>query len=92
MPGSVGDCIFYRDQNGVEADVLIDHPDRMTVLEIKAGQTVTTDLLSSARRIRALLSAIKKTDAVVVYGGDTRQDRSDVQLLPWNELTELSLG
>jgi hypothetical protein len=35
------------------------------------------------------LSGIKKTDAVVVYGGDARQDRSDVQLLPWNELTNL---
>jgi uncharacterized protein len=90
--GERGGLYFYRDQNGVEADILIDRPDRMTVVEIKAGQTVTTDLLSPARRIRELLNAIKKTDAVVVYGGDARQDRSDVQLLPWNELTNLPLS
>jgi uncharacterized protein len=87
-----GGLYFYRDQNGVEADVLIDRPDRMTVVEIKAGQTVTTDLLSPARRVRELLSAVKNTDAVVVYAGDARQDRSDVQLLPWNKLTALPLN
>lgn len=90
--GERGGLYFYRDQNGVEADVLIDRPDRMTVIEIKAGQTVTSDLLSPARRIRELLSALKKTDAVVVYGGDARQERSDVQLLPWNHVAELPLG
>lgn len=90
--GERGGLYFYRDQNGVEADVVIDHPDRMTVVEIKAGQTVTTDLLSPARRIREVLNAVKKTDAVVVYGGDARQDRSDVQLLPWNQLTDLPLN
>jgi predicted AAA+ superfamily ATPase len=90
--GERGGLYFYRDQNGVEADVLIDRPDRMTVVEIKAGQTVTTDLLSPARRVRELLSAVKNTDAVVVYAGDARQDRSDVQLLPWNKLTALPLN
>lgn len=90
--GERGGLYFYRDQNGVEADLLIDRPDRMTVVEIKAGQTVTTDLLSPARRIRELLSAIRRTEAVVVYGGDARQDRSDVQLVPWNDLYTVALS
>lgn len=87
--GERGGLYFYRDQNGLEADIVIDRPDRMTVVEIKAAQTVTTDLLSPARRVRELLNTVKKTDAVVVYGGDSRQDRSDVRLLPWHDLAEL---
>jgi uncharacterized protein len=41
--GERGGLYFYRDQNGVEADLIIDRPDSMTVVEIKAGQTVTSD-------------------------------------------------
>jgi uncharacterized protein len=87
--GERGGMFFYRDQNGVEADLLIERPGEITVVEIKAGQTVTDDLLSPARRVSAVLAGKSKTGAVAVYGGDTAQRRSDIRLIPWSRLDDL---
>ena len=84
--GERGGVYLYRDQHGVEADLLIDHADQMTVLEVKAGQTATADLLAPAKRIADALAAIKKTRVMAVYGGDVAQTRSDMQLVPWHQL------
>lgn len=84
--GERGGVYFYRDQHGGEADLLIEHVDGMTVLEVKAGQTVTADLLSPAQRIGEALATVKKTRVVAVYGGDKAQTRSDVRLVPWSQL------
>ncbi len=84
--GERGGVYFYRDQHGVVADLLIEGADLMTVLEVKAGQTVTADLLAPAKRIAETLTAIKRTRAIAVYGGDAAQTRSDTQLVPWNQL------
>jgi predicted AAA+ superfamily ATPase len=87
--GERGGLYFYRDQNGVEADLLIEKPPQITVVEIKAGQTITDDLLSPARRIRDVLGEVRKTQAVAVYAGDAIQERSDIRLIPWNRLEGL---
>jgi predicted AAA+ superfamily ATPase len=80
---------FYRDKNAVEADLLIETAQGITVVEIKAGQTVTDALLAPARRIRETLSQVKKTQAVTVYGGEAEQRRSEVRVVPWNRLQGL---
>ena len=84
--GERGGVFFYRDRHAAEADVVVDHGNRYTLVEAKAGQTPTSDMLRSARRITALLAPEKPTEPVVVYGGDARQKRADVSILPWNEL------
>lgn len=77
---------FYRDRNGVEADLLVESADGLIVVEAKAGGTVTPDLLSPARRIADVLG--KRVSGVprVVYGGESRQERSDCLLMPWKAI------
>jgi hypothetical protein len=77
---------FYRDRNGVEADLLVEGAGGLVVVEVKAGETVTTDLLSPARRIAGVLGARVAGLPRIVYGGDARQDRGDCRLLPWNAI------
>jgi predicted AAA+ superfamily ATPase len=84
--GERGGVYFYRDQHGNEADLLIEHAEEITILEVKAGQTVTADLLSPARRIGEALATVKKTRVMAVYGGDKAQTRSDARLMPWSQL------
>ncbi len=79
---------YYRDQNGVEADVILEHADRLVVGEAKSGQTVTSDLLSPVRRVAQALGEKRKSEMVVVFGGEERQERTDVLLLPWREINE----
>jgi hypothetical protein len=57
-------------------------------------RTAAEDVLSVARQIRTTLGEVAQGDppqreagrAVVVYGGQARQARSDVLVLPWDEL------
>jgi predicted AAA+ superfamily ATPase len=85
--GERGGVYFYRDRQGVEADVLIEQAGQTIVLEAKAGQTASADLLAPARRIGETFATIdKKTRIVAVYGGDTVETRGDGRVVPWNQL------
>ncbi|MGC9458095.1 MAG: ATP-binding protein [Halothiobacillaceae bacterium] len=72
----------YRDQNGVEADLIIEHSDRLTLVEAKAAQTANSSLLDGVRRVRDVLQRVRPCEAIVAYGGEAEQKRSDAVLAP----------
>ena len=80
---------FFRDRHGHEADLILDHADRVQVVEIKAGQTVTPDLLRATGKTAGLLAAVRETELILVYGGDTLQSRTEATILPWNQLDKI---
>jgi predicted AAA+ superfamily ATPase len=84
--GESNGLFFIRDRHGLEADALIDEPTRKRIVETKAGQTVTSDMVGSCRKIANTLSDLGPVDPVVVYAGDARQARHDVVILPWTDL------
>jgi len=79
-------CYYFRDQHGREADMVIDHHDRLQVVEVKAGQTITDDALRTASKAPKLLSADRRVESLLVYGGELFQQRTDITVLPWNQL------
>lgn len=80
---------FYRDRDGVEADLLIEHPERLVLVEAKAAQTASPSLFDSARRAQVRLGeAAKRVEALVTYGGEGSQRRSEADLVPWAGLHE----
>jgi len=83
--GERGGLSFYRDQHGLEADLLIERPSGVDVIEIKAGRTASGDMLSPARRIAEALS-VEHARPVLCYGGDEAQSRSDAEIRPWRDL------
>ena len=83
--GERGGIFFYRDQHGTEADLVVESGNQRILVEAKAGQTASDDMLSAARRIQAGLDDTS-CQAVVAYGGQARQTRQDVLLLPWDEI------
>lgn len=84
--GERGGLHFYRDSNGVEADLLIEGPAGLTVVEVKAGHTVTDALLSPARRIAEVLGGRVAGVPRVVYAGEEPQRRSACELVPWHAI------
>lgn len=88
--GERGGLYFYRDQNAVEADLLVERAGRLALLEVKAGQTVTRDMVSPALRIGEVLANLADSRPYLVYGGDAAQRRQDVTVLPWRQLQEVS--
>ncbi|MCB9878719.1 MAG: ATP-binding protein [Planctomycetes bacterium] len=81
---------FYRDKDGVEADVVVDLGDRLVVVEVKSTATASDNLVSGAERVmRHVGAAGRPVESLVVYGGDGLQRRSHTTLVPWHRLHEL---
>ena len=74
---------FYRDRNGVEADLVIENAMGRTLLEAKVAGASSPDMLRTVRLVRDHLPEPPASDPVVVYGGDERQRWADGELLPW---------
>lgn len=78
----------YRDRHGAEVDLVVDRPDRLVLVEVKAARTINSSLYSSAVRVADELSDQRRVETVVVYGGDEPQRRDQVTLLPWTHIGE----
>lgn len=83
--GENSNLYFWRDRAGHEVDLLIDHGTHLSPLEIKSGQTTNTDYFKGLAFWIDLAGDHTKK-AWLVYGGDSRQRRSDVTVLPWHEI------
>jgi uncharacterized protein len=91
--GLSGGISFYRDKDGVEADLVVEEDGRLTAIEAKAAATASRSLFDGAGRVRGLLETTgREVDSIVVYGGDETQKRSDSTLTPWNRLHEHGMG
>lgn len=87
--GEAAGLSFYRDRDSAEADLIIEHANRLTLVEAKAAQTASASLFDGARRVRDhLTQPSRPCDVVIAYGGDEAQTRSDARLIPWPRLHE----
>ena len=88
--GETGGLSFYRDRDAAEADLIIEHPNRLTLVEAKSAQTPSASLFGSADRVRRhLADPSRPCDVVIAYGGDEIQRRSSADLIPWSSLHEV---
>ena len=79
---------FYRDRHGLEADLVVEDGQKLTVVEAKASQTATTELVNAGRQVTAVLAGTTQVERIVAFGGDAGQKRTDVEILSWNELDQ----
>ena len=87
--GEANGLSFYRDQNGVEADLVVERPSGNVFVEAKSAATASSSLLDGARRVRSYFGpASERCPIVVVYGGDQLQRRGTDSMVPWRELHE----
>ena len=80
---------FYRNRDGAEADLVIESPAGVTLVEAKSSQTPSSSLFDGANRVRGHLAGSSlPCDIVVAYGGDESQERTTGRLVPWDRLHE----
>jgi predicted AAA+ superfamily ATPase len=82
---------FFRDSNGLEIDLLLDHANGLQLVEIKASQTVSAPLFKNLRTVSTLLGDRVRSQHLI-YGGAERQDRTGVEVLPYGQAGTLVLG
>lgn len=84
--GQVPDVHFWRDNNGLEADLVYDTgAGLLQTVEIKSGQTPTHDYVRAGQR-SASMAADEACIPLLIYGGDMSALRNGVQLLSWRML------
>ena len=81
---------FFRDQKGPECDLVIDHGDRLTAVEIKSGRSVASDVFAALSRVvddlRVGPGGTAPVAPVVVYAGDESHARTAAHQLSWREV------
>jgi predicted AAA+ superfamily ATPase len=83
--GLAADLYFWRDNHGLEVDLLFEAAGQLHAVECKSGQTYAADWLGPARRWRAAAGA-GTAAPVVVYGGSASHPQQDHHLLSWQHL------
>lgn len=83
--GAPPDLYFWRDNNGLEADLLIEQGGALHAMEIKSGQTVTSDYIRAAQKAGRILGD-EGREPWLVHGGEDSYVRSGVRVLGWRSL------
>ncbi|NDG72503.1 MAG: ATP-binding protein [Proteobacteria bacterium] len=83
--GQPADLYFWRDASGREADLVYETPKGLQSVEIKSGQTVTSDYIAATHRA-ALPVASSALPPVLIYGGTESYERSGVRVVSWTGL------
>ena len=89
--GLSSDLYFWRDNNGLEADVLFEQGGRLQTVEIKSGQTVTVDYIRAGQRS----SGFAGDEAMMpwlIYGGEQSYERSGVRIMGWREMATFNFA
>ena len=87
--GEMGGLSFYRDRNGAEADLIIEYPSHIVLVEAKSANTASSSLFDSTGRVRKHLTRLPLPSSVfVAYGGNEHQCRARGTLVPWRDLHE----
>jgi len=73
---------FWRNKAGNEIDLLIEMADKLIPIEIKSGQTITSEYFKGLIYYNNLSRGSYK-DSYVVYGGSEKQQRSKGNIFGW---------
>lgn len=85
--GRRGNLSFYREDNNVETDLVIDGPAGITLIEAKSAQTPSLSLFDPPRQVRRLLRESPQSCAIAaVYGGEESVRCTQGHLISWKDL------
>lgn len=82
--GEPDNLFYWRDKTGNEVDILTEAAGKLSAIEIKAGETISSDYFRGIN----YFSGIKKgkLEKLIIYGGKQEQRRSNgIVVQPWNE-------
>lgn len=86
--GQPPDLYFWRDNNGLEADIVFEMAGRLQSVEIKSGQTVTPDYIRAGQKAARFADG-EALPPWLIYAGKESYERSGVRVMGWRALTTL---
>ncbi len=86
--GIRGGMYFYRDQHGIEMDLLIEAGNHWQAVEVKSGQTISGETLRHILKLGELFGSAKPTKLMAVYGGSALRKSREIAMVPWDRVEE----
>lgn len=74
---------FWRDNKGVEIDLLVDKGLKKELVEIKASKTFSSDFAKNLLQVRGVLAKKYQTNSSIVYQGEAEQMIGEICLRNW---------
>ena len=84
--GEATDLYFWRDNNGLEADLVYEQGNKLQAIEIKSGATVTPDYIRAGQKATKFAGE-KALTPWLVHGGEDNYQRSGVNVVSWREFS-----
>lgn len=85
------DLFHLRENRGLEVDLIGESEGGIIAVEAKSGATVASDFFTHLRDFAIQMKEEHPTTRVslrLVYGGSRGESRTDVQVVPWNEIQD----
>lgn len=82
-----GEYHFWQDSHGHEVDMLTKENKGFSLFEVKATQTVTSELFKEMDRFEALASPAK-VSKTLIYGGPENEKRTKYSVLSWRNISD----
>lgn len=82
----------YRESRGLKMDVLVQRGDCLHAVEVKSAATAAPDLFRGFEQVAGRIQTAGlslRLDNVVVYGGETSQQRRAARLLSWRDASTI---
>ena len=87
--GKKSNLYFYRDSKGNEVDLLMVSGPDIFPIEIKSGMTITRDYFKGLNHFKKLLPDKFPSGSGLVYGGNEKQSRTGVSIVPFSHINTL---
>jgi predicted AAA+ superfamily ATPase len=84
------DMYFWRDNNGLEADLVFETPKGLQCVEIKSGQTLTPDLVRAGKSANRFVTEASPAPWLI-HGGTDNYVREGVRCISWQRLARPQL-
>jgi len=79
------DMYFWRDNNGLEADLVFETANGLQCVEIKSGQTLTPDLVRAGKLANRFVTEASPAPWLI-HGGTDNYTREGVRCISWQRL------
>ena len=80
---------FWRTHAGLEIDILADRSGKFLPIECKSGMTTASDWFDNLQTWQTL-AGDRSEHPHLIYGGQLRHTRHDIEVLPWSQIDELA--
>jgi len=77
---------FWRDQKGIEVDLLIEKGSHLNAVEIKASKTIQSGFFKNLKQFQ---KSAPHAQTSLIYGGDENMKRNDVDIWSFQNLSEV---